>query len=396
MKEAIARLTDGRLRVQADAAGGGEWSLHRKRLLIDSVLRGWPIGTLHVVRADKDGAILQVVDGQRRLSTLREFLRGELDVDGRITPPNQVLREANGKQYPNLSPGLRAAFRDYPLVLQEIEGIPAAELRSALVRLNDSTGMSAAGRQLVEAGSFGEQVRELVLTAIDWGLNEERIGFSNAGLAYDDVISRVLVAVEFGDIRTAASESKELTDHLRSGRPVTERSRTEVAEALKELLSLPALDRPAVRFVKVTLISWLLVMVYARRRFGAGSEHHLGFLMGWLEPQRHRLAARLDLDEAPPLRSVMQELPHKALLKRLNEAVAVRANTSEAVVFRDAVLWLFFVATGGAPSRRTPPVPALMEIYDVLRHPDVRRLNDDELDDALWEQGDLESWGVWH
>ncbi|MGW3421350.1 DUF262 domain-containing protein [Streptomyces phaeochromogenes] len=392
MGEALAELRSGRLRLAADPGGAAEWPKRRKHLLLDSVLRGWPIGSLHVVQG-ADG-VRTVMDGQRRLATLQEFIDGRLDLDGRITPHDQGLRESDGRLYPNLPSGLRAAIDDYPLVVLEIEGMPAAELRSALLRLNDDTGLSEAGRKLVESGSFGAQVRELVLNAVDWGLTEERVSFSNVGLAYDDVISRALVAVEAGSVRNAAADSKELADRLQSGHPVSPETRTEVAEALKELLSLPALDLPPVRFVKATLLSWLLIMIHARRSLGPGSEHHLGHLLEWFEPQRLRLAARLKLDTRPPLRSGMRDLPYEALLARFNEASAVTAHGPDATSLRDAILWLFLVAIGGAPSRRVEPVPAVMRMYEALTQPDAA-IEDDDLDELLWAHGGLGSWGEW-
>lgn len=391
--EALAELRGGRLRLAADPGGTGEWPKRRKHLLLDSVLRGWPIGPLHVVQGPDD--VRTVMDGQRRLATLQEFVDGRLDLDGRITPHDPVLRESDGRLYPNLPSGLRGAIDDYPLIVLEIEGMPAAELRSALLRLNDGTGLSETGRKLVESGSFGAQVRDLVLNAVDWGLTEERVSFGNVGLAYDDVISRALVAAEEGSVRTAAADSKELADRLQSGHPVSPETQKEVAEALKELLSLPALDLPAVRFVKPTLLSWLLVMIHARRCLGPGSEHHLGHLLEWFEPQRLRLAARLGLDMRPPLRSGMKDLPYEALLSRFNESSAVVAHGPDATMLRDAILWMFLVATGGAPSRRTEPVPAVMRMFEALARPDAAALEDDDLDELLWAHGSLGSWGEW-
>ncbi|MDT0318428.1 DUF262 domain-containing protein [Streptomyces millisiae] len=393
VREALARLDDGRLRPASDSTGVTEWSDHRKHVLLDSVLRGWPIGTFLVAR-EPDGRHV-LLDGQRRLAALGEFVRGELLVDGRLAPQAVVLRESDGRAYPDLPRGLREAVDEYPLVFLELDGLPPGELRTALLRLNSEDQLPESGRRLVASGSFGEQVRRLVVRAADWGLAEERVGFGNVGLAYEDVISRVLVSVEAGSIRAAAMGSEQLNVRLRSGNAVTQATRDEVAEALKELLSLPALDVPAVRFTKPTLLSWLLVMVRARRALGPGAEHHLGYLMEWLEPERRRRAAQLNPGAPPPLRAGFRDIPHSALLERFNEVAAVGAHTAESTVLRDAITWLFLVATGGAPSRKTPPVPDVIRMYEVLTSVGAGPFTEDRVDQLLWADGVLGAWGEW-
>jgi hypothetical protein len=393
VREALAQLRDGRLRQRSESSGGAEWSDHYKHVLLDSVLRGWPIGSLLVVRGADGSRVL--LDGQRRLAALVEFVRGNLRVDGRLTPPASALRESDGRTYAGLPQGLRAAVDDYPLVLLELDELPPAELRTAVLRLNAEGGLPEASRKLVESGSFGEQVRVLVATAADWGLGEERVGFGNVGLAYEDVISRVLVSVEAGSVRAAAVGSEQLSTRLRSGDAVADLTQDEVADALKELLALPALDMPAVRFTKPTLLSWLLVMVRARRAFGPGAEHHLGYLLDWLEPERRRRAAQLESGPAPPLKSFFRELPYAALLERFNEVAAVGAHTPESTVLRDAIGWLFLVATGGAPSRRIAPVPDVLRMYAALTGTGGDQIAEDWVDQVLWADGALKSWGEW-
>ncbi|WP_225730450.1 MULTISPECIES: DUF262 domain-containing protein [unclassified Nocardia] len=393
VREVLAQLRDGRLRQPSEPSSSAEWTDHRKHVLLDSVLRGWPIGTLLIVR-ERDGSRV-LLDGQRRLAALEEFVRGDLLVDGRLAPPARALRESDGKTYHALPQGLRTAVDEYPLVLLELDELPPAELRHAVLRLNADTRLTEAGRKLVESGSFGEQVRALVATAADWGLGEERIGFGNVGQAYEDVISRVLVAVEANSILAAAVGSEQLNHRLYSGDAVADQTRDEVADALKELMSLPALDLPAVRFTKPTLLTWTLVMVRARRAFGPGVEHHLGYLLEWLEPERRRRAAELGSGVTPPLRSAFRGLPCDALLERFNEVSAVGAHSPEATVLRDAIGWLFLVATGGAPSRRASPVPDVLRMYVALTNANDAPFTEDRIDQVLWEDGVLKSWGEW-
>ncbi|WP_027946956.1 DUF262 domain-containing protein [Amycolatopsis taiwanensis] len=363
--ELLAELDDGSLRIELDRTGAAEWSEHRKHLLLDSILRGWPIGPLYALVAE-DGR-RTVVDGGRRLGALREFTANELDVDGRLTPHSDSLSDIDSKTYQELPSGLRSAFDDYPVVVIEFNGMAQEDIRPALFRLNDVDRMSAAQRRVVESGKFGEQIRELTSRAADWGLTTERIGFSNVSLFYEDVLGRVIVAVEQRDLGVAGSDSASLTERLRAGHPTPPDVYAAVSDALKSLITRPELAEPAVRFSKATLASWLLLMVFAQRQFGPDVEHYIGYLMDWLEPQRRRLAVGLDLDSEPPFRGEpMADLPAADLLAVFNDRAAVEAMTSESLCIRDAVLWMFLVAVGGVPTLDRPPVSQLLVLRNQI------------------------------
>ncbi|WP_173142242.1 DUF262 domain-containing protein [Kibdelosporangium persicum] len=385
--ELLAELADGRLRVERDRTGAPEWPEHRKRLLLDSVLRGWPVGPLYALVTAEGPRT--VVDGGQRLRTLQEFVSGALDVDGRLTPTDDLLRDIDGKTYPELPTGLRSAFDDYPVVVIEFQGLAPEEVRPALFRLNDADQLSYTQRSVLESGAFGEQVRELTLKAADWGLTHERIGFSNATLAYEDVLGRVIIAVERRDVKAAGSDSTSLTGRLKDGYPTPPDVYEDVSTALRSLITRPEIDEPAIRFSKASLVSWLLLVVRAQRQFGLGVEHYAGYLMEWLEPQRRRLAAGLDLDARPPTRdALITDLPAVELLSIFNERAAVEAMTGDSTRVRDAILWLFFVAVGGAPTPASPPVPQVLELYDRMRE-------GVDLEASLAAAVRAKEWGRW-
>ena len=385
--ELLTELADGKLRVEPDRTGAPEWAEHRKRLLLDSVFRGWPVGPLYALVTAEGPRT--VVDGGQRLSALQEFVSGAIDVDGRLAPHDDLLRDIDGKTYAELPTGLRNAFDDYPVVVIEFQGLAPEEVRPALFRLNDANHLSPAQRSVLESGAFGEQIRELTVKAADWGLTHERIGFSNATLAYEDVLSRVIIAGEQRDVKAAGSDYGALTGRLKNGHPAPPDVYEDVATALRSLVTRPEVDEPAIRFSKATLMSWLLLLVRAQRQFGPGAEHYVGYLMEWLEPQRRRLAADLNLSAQAPTRgALMGDLPVVELLSIFNERAAVEALTSGSICVRDAVLWLFLVAVGGAPTPTSPPVPQVLELYDGMRA-------GADLEASLTAAVRAKEWGHW-
>jgi hypothetical protein len=68
-RDVLVRVNDGRLNIAQPMAAVDLWPVQRQKLLIDSVLRGWPIGTIVVWSADFHGSKL-VIDGAQRLRTL--------------------------------------------------------------------------------------------------------------------------------------------------------------------------------------------------------------------------------------------------------------------------------------------------------------------------------------
>nr|WTA70835.1 DUF262 domain-containing protein [Micromonospora sp. NBC_00855] len=388
VRDLLRDLGDGKLSIELDRTGAPEWPEHRKRRLLDSVMRGWPIGPVYVAAGADQRRI--VVDGGQRLSVLQDFVAGKLDVDGRMAPRDDLLREADGSLYGELPTGLRVAIDDYPLVVIEFGGLTASELRPALVRLNDANRLSPAQRKVVESGAFGEQVRQLVLAAADWGLTSDRIGFSNAALAYEDVIARVMLSAQCRDVRAAASDSPFSVEWFKDAHPVPETVYQEVSGALRDFLSLPALDDPAVRFAKATLVSWLLLLLHAKRRFGSTIEHYVGYLMEWFEPQRRRLAAGIELDSELPLRGALAHLPAVEVLGIFNERAAVEALTAGSVAVRDIILWLFLVGVGGVPTTAALPAPFVLALAEELSLPRAR-----DLDLLLTQAAADREWGRW-
>ena len=381
LREVLAELAGGALRIDPGRTGAPPWPEHRQRMLVDSVLRGWPIGPVYVVTA---GPVPEVVDGAQRLTALLEFVKGAFAVDGLLSPVDPVLRELDGAHYSHLSSGLRQAIDDYPIVIIELDGIPPEHVRPMLFRLNGQEWLTPEQRLSLESGGFGEQVRDLVIQAADRGLEPGRIGFANVGLAYDDVVTRLLTAIE---ARRVGAAAEEFEARAKSGEPVTDDVVARAGDALAALLRLPSVDGAGIRFSKATLLSWLLLLVQAEQRFGPASAHHVGRLLEWFERQRRRIAAGLKLSGPPPVLPDYPDLPYPELLDLFNECAALDALEAAQILRRDVVLWLFLLACGGLPSASAEPGPRLFRFYAALA--------DGADPDAAVTDAIGDGWGDW-
>jgi len=70
--------------LQPNFQRGDVWPSNKKRKLIDTILREWSIPPIHVV-VTKSGT-LEVLDGQQRLTAIRDFMLDGFPVDGSIEP----------------------------------------------------------------------------------------------------------------------------------------------------------------------------------------------------------------------------------------------------------------------------------------------------------------------
>ncbi|MCZ6086305.1 DUF262 domain-containing protein [Escherichia coli] len=64
--------------------------------MIDSILREWYIPPIHTVSVGNGRA--EVLDGQQRLTAIRDFLDNQFQIDGFIEPKDDDIVELHGKK----------------------------------------------------------------------------------------------------------------------------------------------------------------------------------------------------------------------------------------------------------------------------------------------------------
>jgi Protein of unknown function DUF262 len=102
---------------------GPVWARRRQQLLIDSILRGWPIPAIMCYR---DGSSYMIEDGIQRLSTIRHFVDNNFytlsEEELKRHEPEEGLESVQPHcKFRGLSDDYRMAFLDYPLHFNEID-----------------------------------------------------------------------------------------------------------------------------------------------------------------------------------------------------------------------------------------------------------------------------------
>lgn len=254
MQTLVRRIQEGDIDLQPDFQRQEVWTRAKKRKLIDTILRGWSIPPIHLVRTN-DGQ-LEVLDGQQRLTAVRDFIDNQFSVDGRIEPLDDEVFALHGKFFKNLPDTARRQVQYFPIKCFTLTDFQPDEPSELFYRLNEPTMLTAGERRNALYGEARDQLKSLVDRMIDMGLDKDRLGFSNARLAYDDVLARLLIFLDHKDISEKSTESR-VSERFRRGYPFSG-GVVQRAEQCLYVFSKMKNSQPNLRMNKANLLSWLL------------------------------------------------------------------------------------------------------------------------------------------
>jgi hypothetical protein len=147
----ISDIEGGRLEVRPFFQRRLVWTNSDKEQFIDTVLRGYPFPEIFVATGELDVEKITrtswLVDGQQRVTTLREYVRGSGDLRCRKVPP-----------FKDLSPADRTKVLDYEIAVRDLGTITSADLKEIFRRIN-STDYALKSMEVLNAmfsGAFNE------------------------------------------------------------------------------------------------------------------------------------------------------------------------------------------------------------------------------------------------
>lgn len=328
----VRRIADGSLDLQPEFQRGAVWSKPKQRLLIDSILREWYVPPVHVVRTNDDSQV--VLDGQQRLNAIYEFVQRRFTVDGSAEPASDDVKPLDGLYYDQLPPQARRRFDRFTVRQFEVVDYSAEEPFELFYRLNQPTPLTSAEKRNAFFGPARAQIRELTDLAEASGMSPDRVGFSNARLAYEDVVARFVWTLEAMALDEKVTANR-ITERYRDSRPF-DVGTTAIAEStLKEFFSLQALDHPKLRFNKAMLHSWLCFVARAHIRGEKVAE--LEQLVADVEFGRQAVKGQTRRDRATTDLDVLE-----VGFAILNDRATSRVNDVSSVMLRDIMLWSIY------------------------------------------------------
>jgi hypothetical protein len=316
--------------LQPNFQRGDIWSPAKKRKLIDTILRGWSIPPIHVVVTES--GTLDVLDGQQRLTAIRDFMSDEFPVDGSIEPHDNSIAGLAGYRYSELPPSVRRAFDQYPLRVFKITEYKPEEPGELFYRLNAPLSLTAGEQRNALYGPARAQLKHIVAEFEKDGNKRETIGFSNARMSYDDVFAKLLFFLERRTFAIRATESS-ISDRFKLKDPFSSVTINWAMGATTEFSHARA-QAENVRLNKATLLSWLLY--FARYR---NEEPDHGFLSRF-ERAKEVLSQRSRKRSGEfPWEAGYEKLKGEEFIRLFIDRSSLRVSDISSVVYRDFSLW---------------------------------------------------------
>lgn len=360
----VQRIDGGDIDLQPDFQRQEIWSQVKKKRLIDSILRGWSIPPIFLV-VESDGRMV-VLDGQQRLAAIRDFVHNDFTIDGSVTPLDEKIKSLDGATYKKLTAVDKRLFDQYTLRCFRITDYLPEEPSELFYRLNQPSILTAGEQRNAFFGPAREQLKELVSLFEADGNEKKTIGFSNARLAYDDIIARLLVFLEAGTFAKKGTESL-ISQRFRS----RERFSEFVFDRAFDCIRLFGDTRRKINSTKLnkaSVLSWLLF--YSR------------FTM--VDPASDFMQLLLASEGRFPPGTFVRE----AIAVFQNRA-SLRVTDVSSVVYRDFCLWYSYYFTGHTSLPSSVFLKSMERVHD-----DLNSRDDVTFEFVLGQTLDIEQWGA--
>lgn len=165
------------------------WTLKQKRLLIDSILRGYDVPKMYWHRQPDGGEFeFHVVDGQQRLTTIWEFCNGGFALAKDSDPIDGI--KTGRLKYADFNTALKKKLHlysfDVVIVEEAIQNQDEDEVREMFLRLQNGTTLKAQEKRNAMTGNMRAFVKETAKHPFF-----ESCKFSNTRFTYDHVAAQM-------------------------------------------------------------------------------------------------------------------------------------------------------------------------------------------------------------
>ncbi|WP_233977254.1 DUF262 domain-containing protein [Pectobacterium versatile] len=342
LRTIFARIDEGSLDLQPDFQRAEVWRLPKKKLLIDTILRGWQVPPVHVI-LNEESDIQEVLDGQQRLSAIRDFMYNKFKIDGHIEPLDDDIKELGGLTFEKLPTKIKNRFERYAIRVFEITEYNQGEPGELFNRLNESLKLTSAEKRNAYVGNLRNQIKSLVTYLDDNGLDKNFLGFSNQRMAYHDLFIKLCYMLEKKSLIASYTE-KQLNDRAREDEPFD----SSIIESVKNAIFILSKAREKldnkgykIHITKATLISWLYFFANILD-FDAELNNELINIFYYFEKDRFIFKEDGDLTGIFDYRNSKQV---KEILEEFNHRAVSRVMTGSSLLIRDFIISLFFVLT---------------------------------------------------
>lgn len=359
--------------LQPEFQRGEVWGKPKKRRLIDTILRNWHVPPIHLIEVKETGA-LEVLDGQQRLVAIRDFVNGDICVDGKTDPYDANIAKLNDLHYRELPLEWRRRFDQFSIRVFKIVDYEPGEPGELFFRLNSPTHLTASEQRNAFFGPARQQVKDVVLQFPKWGLDEQWLGFSNSRMAFEDVVARVCCSLQL-DTLSEKLTANAITERYRSQHPFSPSVIKEVMESAEFFGHCRAQVAAPVRFNKTTLYSWLCFIASVNRRVSPSPQNFCDLITHFEvgrakeKPSPKRIQ---QVEVMSPYRGIASGVESR-LFQLYNDRATSRVADTSSVLIRHVIHWICFcdwesAFPVSASCTGDPCMNVVMRARDVLRN----------------------------
>ncbi|MFD0792070.1 DUF262 domain-containing protein [Mucilaginibacter litoreus] len=168
------------------------WQIDRKRLLVDSILRGYDLPKFYLNRLNGNAFFdFEVCDGQQRLRTIHEFINGGFSL-GKDTIIDS--RNLSGLSFEDLPAEVKTSLNNYKLTYAVIVEATHNEIRDLFARLQKGMGLNQAELRRALSTNIGVYVETIVNTNNFF----KNCGISDVRNKHQDYIDHVIAFIVNG------------------------------------------------------------------------------------------------------------------------------------------------------------------------------------------------------
>ncbi|MGS4881859.1 DUF262 domain-containing protein [Photobacterium damselae] len=376
----FARIQDNSLDLQPDFQRAEVWNPAKKKVLIDTILRGWQVPPVHVI-LDEENYVQEVLDGQQRLSAIRDFMNDKIKVNGNIEPLDDSLQELDGLFYSALPDKVKNRFNRYSIRVFEIVEYNQGEPGELFNRLNESLKLTSAEKRNAYVGILRKQMKHLVDTLKVNNVDSKFLGFSNHRLAYHDLFIKLCFLLEADDI-TASYTDKQLNDRARDDNKFPDEIIVSVSQAIEVFgdikRKLENMEQK-VHITKATFFSWLFFISNEYRGNSSFNKEDLinAFFKFEISRYKYKKNDKFDVD--------LFEFDIYAIenvFSIFNERASSRVMTASSLVIRDVSIRLFYASVNDS----YPKEQSLINLISDVKNNGAKSALEEFADNVAWEK----------
>jgi hypothetical protein len=338
----VSRIRSNVIDLQPDFQRGDVWAVNKRKKLIDSILRGWQIPPIHVIRQDE--LRLEVLDGQQRLRAIDGFFNDEFSVSAKFEPIDGELESLHGKYYSQLPEEMQRKVEFYPVRIIEVYDYKAGETGELFSRLNQSLNLTAAEKRNAHVGDTRAQIKSLSKYMDEVDLDSKFIGFSNTRLAHDDLFARLCLYLEKGGVRASVSDAalyeKYQKDIIFSNEIIE--SIRYALDLMSEVKAFLIENEIEVHITKASFFSWLL-FISQMYQWKGNSIDRPRILRTFISSESKRYNYKNNIVEDKEWNNMFSLKDIMPMFSLYNERASSRVMTTSSLLIRDWVISFFFL-----------------------------------------------------